>query len=276
MDFQISWRNLWRNPRRTVAVLAAVTTGTWALLFMLSFGRGFMVGMIEKAIDTMTGHIQIHADGFLDQPDINHLMEQDWSRIDQVLNDVLPESSIWTYRIRMNTVISNARHSGGATMIGANWKTEKAMTFLRNTAVEFEEFDPEDPHGIVIGKALLEKFETEPGNKLILMARDSTGEVASRAFRIRGVFNAELESTEKLFVFVTLEAAREFLGLPNQLSEVSIRFPDEYATDQQVRSFASDLTDSLDDSLEVKDWLQLEPAISAYVEMSDQMNYIVI
>ncbi len=276
MDLQIAWRNLWRNPRRTALVLGAVTTGIWALIFILAFGRGFMVGMIDKAVDTLTGHIQIHAPGYLDQPDIEHSMQSDWPQLTQVFEDTLPAGSLWARRIRVSTVVTNARHSGGVTLVGVDWAAEKAMTFLRNTHVEGEELDEDDPYGIVIGRALLEKFETRIGNKLILMSREHSGEVASQAFRIKGVFDAELESTEKQFAFVTLSAASEFLSIPGQISEISIRLPDAASGDAAVRSSAAILRTRLDPTLDVQDWLQLQPAISGYVEMSDQTNTIIV
>ena len=276
MDLQISWRNLWRNPRRTAAVLGAVTTGIWALIFILAFGRGFMVAMIDKAIDTMTGHIQIHAPGFLDQPDLDHSMYQDWDAIDQSLKQTLPQGSQWSDRIRLNTVVTNARHSGGVTLIGSDWETESTMTFLKNANIEGDGLSSDDPFGIVVGRALLEKYETKIGNKLILMAQDTTGEVASQAYRIRGVFDTELESTEKQFAFVTLDSARKFLSLTDQLSEISIRLPETASSDDNVKALATLLDTKLGTDIEVKDWLALQPAISGYVEMSDTTNYIIV
>lgn len=276
MDLQISWRNLWRNPRRTAAVLGAVTTGIWALIFILAFGRGFMLGMIDKAIDNLTGHIQIHAPGYIDQPDLDHSMHQNRVELDEYLTEVLPTGSQWSHRIRLNTVVSNARHSGGVTLIGSDWETETDITFLRNAVIEGEGLSTDDPFGIVVGRALLEKFETKIGNKLILMAQDTTGEVASQAFRIRGVFDTELEATEKQFAFITLDSARQFLSLSDQLSEISIRLPDSNASDSEVKALAKTLNERIGEKLEVKDWLTLQPAISGYVEMSDTTNYIIV
>lgn len=61
---------------------------------------------------------------------------------------------------------------------------------------------PGDQLGILVGKALLDKFETRIGHKLVLIAQDTQNEIASKAFRISGVFRAEMQSTEKSFVKV--------------------------------------------------------------------------
>ena len=36
----LAWRNLWRNYRRTVIMIAAVTVGVWAMIFMTALMRG--------------------------------------------------------------------------------------------------------------------------------------------------------------------------------------------------------------------------------------------
>ena len=30
----LAWRNLWRNHRRTIIMLAAISIGVWAMIFM--------------------------------------------------------------------------------------------------------------------------------------------------------------------------------------------------------------------------------------------------
>ena len=37
--FLLAWRNLWRNHRRTLIMLAAITVGVWAMMFMTSVVR---------------------------------------------------------------------------------------------------------------------------------------------------------------------------------------------------------------------------------------------
>jgi len=276
MDFQIAWRNLWRNPRRTAVVLTAVTIGIWALMFLQAFDNGFMVGMVKNAINTLTGHIQIHAPGYLDQPDIDHSMQIDSLQMRQTFEQTLPPGSFWCERIRVSTVATNARHSAGLIMIGCDWQAEKQMTFLQSALLSGSELTSEDPYAIVVGQALLKRFETKIGNKLILMAQDTQGTVASQAFKIVGAFNTGMESTEEQYAFVNREAAAKFLSMGDRLSEISILLPDSYTRSDQIQSLTSELKSKLGDTFDIRDWEQLQPAISSYVQMNESMNYIII
>ena len=39
---RLAWRNLWRNHRRTLIMLAAITLGVWAMIFMTALMRGMV------------------------------------------------------------------------------------------------------------------------------------------------------------------------------------------------------------------------------------------
>jgi len=128
----------------------------------------------------------------------------------------------------------------------------------------------EDEYGILIGEALAEKFETQIGRKVVIMSQDTNEEIASRAFRIVGIFRAEMEATEKQFVFVTLPAAQQMLSLHDGISEISILLPSR----EQVDSVAAALRHVLPAELEVQTWQQLLPMVTAVLTMYDSFIFL--
>ena len=72
MYFQLAWRNIWRNKRRTAIILTAVVIGVWSMILLGSLMRGMAVGMIKNGISTLTGHIQIHRKGYRADPAIEN------------------------------------------------------------------------------------------------------------------------------------------------------------------------------------------------------------
>ena len=103
------------------------------------------------------------------------------------------------------------------------------------------------------------------------MSQDSDNEIASRAFRIVGLFKAELEATEKQFVFITKSAAQEMLKLKTAISEISIILPerkDEYKVASSLKTVLPQ------DKYEVHTWQELIPFLRAYLKIYDGMAII--
>ena len=270
MHLQLAWRNVWRNVRRTTIILIAVIIGVWSMILLGSLMRGIAVGMIKNGISTLTGHFQIHRNGYRDDPAIENSMP-DPSVVESVLKQVLPEGSLWTRRVRVSAVASNARHSAGVTMVGIDPLTEAKLSFIGTAVSSGRYLTPDDHNGIVIGEALLDKFETKIGHKLVLMSQDTHREMASRAFRIIGTFKAEMESTEKQYVFVNREISQKMLKLDAAISEIGIILPDKPDNPNVYHNLKTALPH---DQYEVHNWRELLPFQTAYLRILDGFMYI--
>ena len=265
MYLQLAWRNIWRNPRRTIVILVAVFIGVWSMVLLGALMRGIAVGMIKNGIATLTGHIQIHHKGYHDDPAIENSIT-DAQGVEKTLNELLPPGALWSSRVRVNAIVNNARHSSGVTMVGIDPAKEAKVSFIGTAISSGRYLEPNDSDGIVIGEALLEKFETRIGHKLVLMSQDANQEIASRAFRIVGTFKAEMESTEKQFVFVTLAASQKMLKLGAGISEISIVLPQGYENPDVYHKLKSVLPS---DKFEVHSWQELLPFQTAYLKILD-------
>ncbi len=264
MIFRLGWRNIWRNKRRTFVILTAVVIGVWSMIFLGALMRGIADRMVENSISTLTGHIQIQSAGYRNDPVIENRIQEPGKILNAL--DVLPAETLWAPRLRANAVASNARHSGGLTMVGIDPAREAKVSFIGNAVTDGRYIEEDDPYGILVGRALLEKFETRVGNKLVLMSQGADGEIASRAFRIAGVFDAELESTEKSYVFVNIKAAQGMLKVDDDLSEIAILldgYRDADAVADGLRKVVAD------ENTLVYTWKQLVPMVAAVLKMYD-------
>ncbi len=268
MHLQLAWRNIWRNPRRTGVILTAVIIGVWGMVFLGALSDGIGDQMVRNSIATLTGSLQIHLKEYRDDPVIENSMNDPQSVIETVEKH-LPENAHWAPRIRVNAVAANARHSSGVTLVGIDPSKEKDVSFIGQAVKEGRYLEPDEPYGILMGKSLADKFETGLDRKLLLMSQAADREMASRSFRIAGIFRAELEATEKQFVFVTLTAARDMLKTQG-LSEISLLLPDKsdpYAAAGQIQP-------DLPQSCEIRTWREILPLVTASVEMNQSFMII--
>ncbi len=269
MIFQMGWRNIWRNKRRTAVILTAVIIGVWSMIFLGALMRGMSDRMRQNGIATLTGHIQIHRVGFRKDP----VIENRITSPEQVYRtmDALPAGAKWSERIRVNAVASNARHSAGVTLVGIDPAREAGVSFIGNAVQKGRYLKQTDPLGIVVGEALVRKFETRLGHKLVLMSQDAHGEIASRAFRIVGIYRAELESTEKQFVFVHIDAAQKMLGVGDDICEVAVLLDSHRQVDETAARIRKLLPG---DVYTVETWKELLPIVRAMLEMHDSFIFI--
>jgi ABC-type lipoprotein release transport system permease subunit len=269
MHFQMAWRNVWRNPRRTTVILIAVIIGVWSMIFLNSLSRGFLVDLVDNGISTLTGHIQVLGPRYHRDPVVENSITQT-EEVARILEQDLPPGSVWGARVQVNAIASNARHSGGVTLVGMQPDKEARLSFIGQAVTEGEYLAADDEVGILVGKALLDKFETRLGNKLVLMSQDTSGQIGSRAFRIRGVFRAQLEATEKQYVFVTLPAAQQMLQMGDGVSQFAMILPHN----EMVDTVADRLRGHMPGQLEVWTWPELMPLVKAYLGMMDGFMFI--
>jgi ABC-type lipoprotein release transport system permease subunit len=265
MYLQLAWRNIWRNPRRTIVILIAVIIGVWSMVLLGALMRGIAVGMVKNGIATLTGHVQIHHTGYRDDPAIENSIA-DTQAVERALIELLPPGAHWSGRVRVNAIVNNARHSSGVTLVGIDPTKEAKVSFIGTAISRGRYLGPNDSDGIIVGEALLEELETKIGRKLVLMSQDTDQAIASRAFRIVGAFKAEMESTEKQFVFVTLATAQKMLKLGAGISEISILLPQGYENLEVYHHLKSALPP---DKFEVHNWQELLPFQTAYLKILD-------
>ena len=268
MILSIAWKNLWRVPRRTIVILTAVVVGIWAMFSLVAVNMGMMDQMVSNSISTMTGHLQIHARGYFDDPVIENSIS-DVSSVIEVLGE-MPGKAHWSPRVRVPGVVNNARNSAGITLVGIDPGKEISVSSIGSFVRQGRYLTEEDKNGIVIGGKLAQKFDTKLGKKLILMAQDTTGDIASEGFRIVGIFETEIQAAEEAYVFIPLKTAQSMLKLGHKLSEICILAPDR----SEVEPLYTFLTGKMPQGVEVRTWEQLEPLIKAMVGIWEGFIYL--
>ena len=270
MYFQLAWRNIWRNKRRTAIILTAVVIGIFSMILLGSLMRGMAVGMIKNGIATLTGHIQIHHKGYRNDPAIENSIA-DPRVLEDLLKKALPPDALWSPRVRVSAVASNARHSSGVTLVGIDPASEARISFIGTAISQGRYLNFDDKNGILVGEALLEKFDTRPGRKLVLMSQDTNRDIASRAFRIVGTFKAEMEATEKQYVFVTRRSSQKMLKLQEGISEIAILLPGKPDNPGVYNALKTALPSR---QFEIHTWRELLPFQMAYLKILDGFMWI--
>jgi len=259
----LAWRNLWRNYRRTLIMLLAITVGVWAMIFMTALLRGMVDNMVRTGISALPGHVQIHATAYRDDPSVTHSMPPPSKPLLDLLND--RQVLAWTGRIKVPAMISSEQDSRGVTLLGIDPRGEVALGFDSADIIEGRFLDGVDDRGIVIGKKLVQRLETRLGKRVVVMSQDPDNTIADRGFRVVGVFEADLESREESIVYAGREVIQSMLGVGTDISEIAILGHDY----REPEALAASVRNIVPADQEVLSWLKLDPYLSTMMQVMD-------
>lgn len=244
--FLLAWRNLWRNHRRTVIMLAAITVGVWAMIFMTALLRGMVDDMLLNGIRSLPGEVQIHHPAYRDDPSINNSIPVPGDDLLESLR--IPEIQAWTSRVRVPAVISSERDTRGVILLGVEPESEQQVSFDTDSIIQGRFLEDSSDRGLVIGARMADHLETELGKRVVVMSQDPENNIADRGFRIVGIYKAKLASLEETYIYAGRDTAQAMLKMGNSISEIAITGNDYRNVDQwypRIRQAAGDTVETL-------------------------------
>lgn len=234
-------------------ILFALALGVWSMVSLAALVRGSMEQQLSKAIMNLTGHVQIHAAGYRDDPVIEHSLE-----VPPALPAALDSGGVlaWDARVRVPAVISSERESAGVTLAGIDPARERGLSFIADAVREGRYLESAHDNGVLIGRKLAERIETRLGRRVVLMSQDIHNEIADRGFRVVGIFDGEPEAIETSYVFIGRATAQEMLKLDARVSEIAVMTADRQGLEPLLARLRAALP-----ALDVQPWTVIEPLI---------------
>ncbi|MCH7822236.1 MAG: ABC transporter permease [Proteobacteria bacterium] len=264
----LAWRNLWRNHRRTLIMLAAVILGTWAMIFMTALMRGMVTQMIQDGISALPGHIQVHDPEYRDDPSVANLISISDTELAAKFDDA--DIARWATRVRVPAVITSEYESRGITLLGVDPARERGLTFVDYDEVEGRFLESRDDTGIVIGKKLAKMLNTRVGKRVVVMSQDPDNEIADRGFRVVGLFTANVSAFEETFVFAGKSTTQKMLRIDDQVSELVV-LGDDYRNVEVLYDKVSAIVDS---RVEVRRWFEVDAYLGAMLNIMDGFVFV--
>jgi len=268
ISFLLAWRNLWRNHHRTIIMLAAISVGAWAMIFMTALMRGMVNEMIRDGIRSLPGQVQVHNPAYRDDPSVNNLL----ATTDVELGEALASEGIdrFASRVRVPAIISSERESRGVTLVGVDPLQERSIEAVGSVTTEGRGIDAVDDNGVVIGRKLADKLDTEIGKRIVLMSQDPDNEVADRGFRVVGFFEANLAAQEESFVFAGRSTVQDMLGIDNRVSEVALTGNDYRHVDELL----ADTRRALREPDEAQPWYEIDTYLGSMLGVMDGFVFV--
>ena len=180
----LAWRNIWRNPTRSLVVILAISMGIWAALFMSGFATGMIRDYIDSNISNVVGHIQIHHPDYAREKDVR-LQVDPLPGLEAFLASQAPVRA-YSARTLATGMVSTANGSRGILIQGVRPDQEAVVSNLRQNIREGTYFEEGRKNQILLGQPLAEKLHVKLRSKVVLTFQDLEGNITNGAFRIVG------------------------------------------------------------------------------------------
>ncbi len=260
---RLAWRNIWRNRRRSLIILASVIIGLAATVFSDNVMRGFVHQTFENQLGTSTGHIQVHTPGFRSNQVLDNYIDGP-ERIRSVLGD---ETALKAFseRVLANGIVSTARNSTGARIVGIYPEQEMRVSTI-STMVTDGTYLTGEPREVLLSQRLAQTLDVRLGERIVTMAANSEGSVGSDVFRVVGLYQSPNAAFDKVNLFVPAQDLQRMLGVGDRIAEVAMVLHDS----KQADAVAASLQRSLGSAYEVLPFRELLPAMVVYLEITEQ------
>ncbi len=267
MVLRLAWRNVWRNPRRTLVVVTAIAVGISGCLVAMAVNFGMVAEMIDTAIASGLGHIQIHARGWDEKPELKVRLDDGGASLRSVLDEA-PDVRAWAPRLRSEGLVASPRGSVGVTIIGVDPAREPKISETADSITEGEWLG--ERRRVVIGEALARRLKVGVGSKVVLTVQDLTAELTGQAFRVSGLMNTRSRDLDDGTVLMRIAEAQALLGMGAAISEVVITAIDR----RDIAAIHARLEATLGAASEVRTWEQLVPLLVYMVDTFDSMGLV--
>jgi putative ABC transport system permease protein len=135
-DYQLAWKNLWRNKRRTLITAASVFFAVFFALVMRSFQLGAYDRMFKNIIESYTGYLQIQNRDYFDESSIDNCFELTQPLLEKIYSD--PNVSTVVPRLESFALAAAESRTQGVMVLGIDPEGEKKVTDLQSKLVKFK------------------------------------------------------------------------------------------------------------------------------------------
>lgn len=267
---KLAWRNLLRNPRRSLLTIGAIAGGLAALIFLWAFIDGVNDQMIDNSTRYMSGHLQVHRSGYHEERTLDLLID-DAARIAGAVAQQ-PDVVAVSTRMEGNAILSLGDKSRGVMVVGIDPQREREVTTLHEAVREGRFLSAGDADALVLGESAARALGAGIGSEVALVTQGADGSVGAARYRVRGIFKTRMDMLDGVLVFLPMAAAQQLFAAEGKATSIVARL----ARRDAAGPVAARLQAMLGPEREVLTWQRLLPSVVQSVAFHEVTGYVLL
>ncbi len=267
---KLAWRNIWRNKRRTFITMGSIVMAVVLASVMAAMQQGQYTQMIDNTVGSFSGHIQVQAPGYQDEPTLENSLEVDTSLLHQLSEnqDILAIVP----RIESFALAAGLQKTKAGMVIGIDVEAEQDLSKPNEKIIEGSYFTSNTDPGTLVAEGLADYLELSVGDTLVLLSQGYQGLSAAGLFPVTGILKFGIPQMNNSILYLPLETAQQFYGVSGRLTSIALLTENPKKTDQVV----SKIEKNLNPNLAVLGWQTLMPELVQAIQADWGSGLIVL
>lgn len=277
VEFKMAWRNIWRNPRRTLLTIAAIAFASLLLVFMLSFQLGCYETMINTSVKISTGHLQVQAKGYLEDKKMR-LVIKDPNQVASVL-ETIDGIDAYTFRANGFSLVSSDKRTYGVVVTGIDPEREAGVSTIKSLIRTGRYLNADDTYAVLLGEHLSRNLKVEINDELTVLGQGRDGSIAAAVLTVTGIFDSGIDEFDRNIILMGLAGFQEVFSMGKSVHEAIIMADSLRDVAMVQQEIQNHFLTTGDTKLAVPDWMEIMPGLLQGIQMdlfSGIMMYIIL
>jgi ABC-type lipoprotein release transport system permease subunit len=263
--FKMAWRNVWRNRRRTIVTVAAMSLALLSMIIYAGLIEGYLKGMERNVLDLEMGDIQVFAPDYRTDPSLHKRIEKP----DALLGELDHAGYRASARLLGAGLAAAGDTSAGVMFYGIDIERDARVSEICEHVAEGAWLDRADPSAVVIGRRLARILGIGLDDEIVVLSQAADGSMANELYRVRGVLKTISDVVDRAGIFMLASTYRELMVVPDGAHQITVRHPEGVELDHAAAT-VSEIAGELD----VKTWRQLMPTLASMIDSMRAISFV--
>jgi ABC-type lipoprotein release transport system permease subunit len=261
-------RNLLRNWHRSLVTMLAMAFACFIMILFSALMEGMVQGSEWNVVSMNMGDIQIHAEGYRDDPDLYTRIND----VDKLIASLQQQGLKAAPRVYAYGLAAANMASAGVQLRGIDMNREKDVTKLYKHVSRGSWLAADDASGVVLGKKLAAILGVDVGDELVFVGQSADGFMANDLFKVRGILKSVADGIDRMGMFMPMASLRVLMSVPDGAHEIVVLRSDRTVDLKQTTAQVAELAGGY----ETKNWKQLMPVVAQMIETADAQTMIML
>ncbi len=220
IDVKMAWRNIWRNPRRTLLTISAIAFASLLLVFMLSFQFGSYGTMINSSVKIHAGHLQIQAEGYEEKRRMRLVVDKP-DKVAHIL-DSIEQVEAYTFRTNAFSLASSAHRTYGVIVVGVDPAREADVSTIKSLIRKGSYLSEKDTNHAIVGKLLAKNLKVGPGEELTVLGQGRDGSIAATVLTVKGIYSSGIDEFDRSSIYIPIKHFQEVYSMDQSVHKVVV------------------------------------------------------